>query len=566
MNIFSYAEDSKLGTIQSVDTAAVTVNVENKQLLSKIQVNSLVIIRASKAGQTLIGMVNKIAREYKSNYMELDEKDASNSSDVVIITLIGTYQERNGITRDVFKRTLQSVPEIDSDCFALKDKELTNFMAVISGKGSGFENCFCIGKYTISDTADAWLDGNKFFQQHTAIVGSAGSGKSYAVVTLIEKVATLPSCNVLLFDLHGEYEHVIGNNIQHYKIAGSEDTPETDKIFLPYWLLSYNEMFAMMIDSSDSSVSNQTMAFSSNIQLAKQEMCAENDQEELSTCITLDSPVPYKISEVLKNLDWLNTQIVREENGNKPGEYYGKMSRLIQSLESKMSDGRMNFMFSEDDALLNDDFLEELCKKIMAPACQGGGVKIIDFSEVPSEVLPIAISLLARLVLSVQQWSEESERNPMSIFCEEADLYIPENTQRESELCSLHSFERIAREGYKYGVGLVIISQHPSEVSRIVLSQSSNFIAMRLTNAEDQAVIQRLFPDSMGNFAELLPVLGVGEAIVVGDASLLPSRILIDEPVQKPNRATVDFWHAWGNDRLPDGISSAVEAMRLQSR
>ena len=223
-------------------------------------------------------------------------------------------------------------------------------------------------------------------------------------------------------------------------------------------------------------------------------------------------------------------------------------------------------MFSADKALLEYDYMNILCKQLMAPASQSGGVKIIDFSEVPSDILPLMVSLIARLLFSVQQWVDKDKINPIAIFCDEAHLYIPANAQQGVEISSLHSFERISKEGRKYGIGLVVISQRPSEVNHTVLSQSSNFIAMRLTNAEDQNVIKKLLPDSIGNFADILPILNVGEAIAVGDASLLPSRMLIDKPKIEPNSATVKFWTEWNRDKVSDIIDLAVEALRKQRK
>ena len=194
------------------------------------------------------------------------------------------------------------------------------------------------------------------------------------------------------------------------------------------------------------------------------------------------------------------------------------------------------------------------------------GVKIIDFSEVPSDVLPLMVSLVARLIFSIQQWIPKDTRHPIAFFCDEAHLYLPEKTGNTIEAAGLENFERIAKEGRKYGIGLVVISQRPAEVNRTILSQSNNFIAMRLTNAEDQSVIKRLLPDSLGNFSELLPILDIGEALVVGDASLLPSRIKIDEPILKPDSATIDFWDEWLNDKNKDVISDAIEALRKQSK
>lgn len=128
------------------------------------------------------------------------------------------------------------------------------------------------------------------------------------------------------------------------------------------------------------------------------------------------------------------------------------------------------------------------------------------------------------------------------------------------------TFERISKEGRKYGVGLVVISQRPSEVNRTVLSQSNNFIAMRLTNADDQAVVKRLLPDSLGDYAEMLPILDIGEALIVGDASLLPSRIRIAPPKLKPRSATIDFWDEWAKETSAVNIRNAIEALRKQSK
>ena len=130
------------------------------------------------------------------------------------------------------------------------------------------------------------------------------------------------------------------------------------------------------------------------------------------------------------------------------------------------------------------------------------------------------MSLVARIAFVIQQWTEKGIRHPIALFCDEAHLYIPERVEGGGDVVSVGTFERIAKEGRKYGVGLVVISQRPSEVNRTVLSQCNNLIAMRLTNAEDQAVVRRLLPDSLGGFSDLLPVLDVGEALIVGDACL----------------------------------------------
>lgn len=565
MSILDFSDKEPFGKVQSVDTSVVIVHVDAGEQLSKLQVNHFVAIRSSKYGQVLIGMVSKIMRKF-INEMDFDEDELVPSADIVKINLVGTFLDREGSKRNIFKRTLECVPEIDSDAFILESKMLADFMGSISGIESDAEQPLCIGKYAINDEAVAWLDGNKLFQRHAVIVGSTGSGKSYTVAALIEKISELKSCNAILFDIHGEYNPIVGDGIKHYRVAGPSDTQSDEVMFLPYWLLNYDEMIAWMLDRSDSNAPNQAMMFSRAVMEEKNKYIYEKGVD-LSSGITIDSPVPYDIDNVLSFLNEKNTERVKSEGGrDRNGDFNGKLSRFIQRLESKINDKRLNFMFSKDESLLEYDYMNKLCRKLMSPASQSGGVKIIDFSEVPSDILPLMVSLIARLIFSVQQWMDKEKLNPIAVFCDEAHLYIPAKAQQGVEISSLHSFERIAKEGRKYGVGLVVISQRPSEVNHTVLSQSSNFIAMRLTNSDDQNVIKKLLPDSIGNFAELLPILDVGEAIVVGDASLLPSRIRIDKPKMEPNSATVEFWSEWSKANASDSIDEAVEAMRKQSK
>lgn len=566
MGIFNLDVLIPIGKVQSVDTSVVTVKVEDLLQLSSLQVNHMVIIRSTKAGQTLIGMVSKIMRKYGDEAdLALGEEIAT--TDLVKVTLIGTFVERIGMESNKFKRTLESVPSIDAECYNFTDEMLTEFMSVISGTHAEMEHPLCIGTYALNDHAKAYLDGNKFFQRHAVIVGSTGSGKSYTVANLIERLANLPSCNALIFDIHGEYTPLSGAGICHLRIGGPTDSCEDGILFLPYWLLTYEEMLLMMLDRSDSNAPNQAMIFSQAVMQGKRACLETQGKEELIEHFTLDSPIPYRLSDVISFLDAQNKEMVPGSRGDKQGAFFGKLTRFLQRLESKSQDRRMNFLFSDETALLNFDYLEQLAKKLMAPASQGGGIKIIDFSEVPSDVLPLVVSLIARIVFTVQQWTEKEKRNPIALFCDEAHLYIPNTTRGDTiQDSSLKSFERIAKEGRKYGVGLVVITQRPAEVNHTVLSQSSNFIAMKLTNADDQNVIKKLLPDSLGNFAELLPILDIGEGIVVGDASLLPSRILIDPPRNAPDSATVKFWDKWNLETAPDAIGDAVQALRKQSR
>ena len=567
MSIFDYSQDEILGTVESVDTATLIIRVENDDRLRGLQVNHLIAVQSTKTNQHLIGLVSKIIR--KSALADINfEVDNYQSFNVVKVILIGTHNDRIGNVDNVFRRTLSTVPSINAECYLINGDRLKRFMqAISSARESEDIVALEIGHYSIDEEAVALLDGNKLFQRHAVIVGSTGSGKSWCVARILEQVASLKSSDAILFDIHGEYSPLVGDNFAHFKVAGPMDTQQDGVLFLPYWLLTYEEMVSLMLDRSDSNAPNQAMVFSNAVLDGKQRFLNDNGKSDLSAVITLDSPVPYDLNVLLIDLNEKDTEMVPGARSEKQGVFFGKLTRFIQRLQTKQNDKRLNFMFSQDENLLDYEYMHELCKKIMQPATDGCcGVKIIDFSEVPSDILPLIVSLMARLVFSVQQWTDVNKRHPIAIFCDEAHLYIPANTSKSIDDASLDNFERISKEGRKYGVGLVVISQRPSEVNRTVLSQSNNFIAMRLTNADDQSVVKRLLPDNLGDYAEMLPILDIGEALVVGDASLLPSRIKIAQPTLKPKSATVDFWDEWAKETVDINLESAIEALRRQTK
>jgi uncharacterized protein len=198
----------------------------------------------------------------------------------------------------------------------------------------------------------------------------------------------------------------------------------------------------------------------------------------------------------------------------------------------------------------------------------GKGIKVIDFSEVPSDVLPVVTGTLARLLYDVQFWMDSEKRTPITLLCDEAHLYLPVREDADAvQRQALGSFERIAKEGRKYGFSLLVVSQRPSDVSKTILSQCNNFLSLRLTNDTDQSVIRKLMPDSLAGLTSVLPLLDTGEALLLGDAVLLPSRIRLDVPKVAPNSATRDFWREWGN-KAPDddALRAAVECLRSQTR
>ncbi|KPJ34822.1 ATPase [Burkholderia multivorans] len=577
MSILEYKDDEALGRVRSVDTSMVVVAVDDVERLRKLQVNRLAVLQSSRPGQHLVGIIQKITRTaIEASLDEPEDEDGVSELNVVRITLIGTLVDKLGVRGNVFLRTLETVPEIDANCFALEGDRLTAFMRVIANIGSDDQK-LSLGQYTLDDKAEAYLNGNKFFQRHATIVGSTGSGKSWTTARILEQVASLQNANAIVFDIHGEYEPLQGDGIRHFRIAGPADldtgsTLNDGVVFLPYWLLGYEAMTSMFVDRSDQNAPNQTMVMSRAVVEAKKKYLAGGGHDDILANFTIDSPIPFSLDAVVQELSDLNVQMVpgARAGAEKAGDFNGKLSRLIQRLQNKRTDRRLGFLFQGADETMDFGWLERLVVALLAGTRdqddKKGGVKIIDFSEVPSDVLPLIVSLVAKLAFSVQQWTRPDRRHPVAIFCDEAHLYIPERHQAGgADDISVAIFERIAKEGRKYGVGLVVISQRPSEVNRTVLSQCNNLVAMRLTNGDDQSVVRRLLPDSLGGFGDLLPVLDTGEALVVGDASLLPTRIRVSEPGQRPNSGTVEFWERWSRNEEIGGLPSAVDGWRKQT-
>ncbi len=237
------------------------------------------------------------------------------------------------------------------------------------------------------------------------------------------------------------------------------------------------------------------------------------------------------------------------------------------SLDSKVSDKRYGFLFQAPQSEHEYDAMAATMKRLMDYSDAKAQIKVIDFSEVPSDILPVIVGLVARIIYQVQFWTDRDKRKPMALVCDEAHLYLPKKEGKNPiEQRAIENFEKIAKEGRKYGVALLIVSQRPSDVSPTILSQCNNVVVLRLTNGDDQATVRKLMPESLEGLMDTLPILDIGEALVVGDAVLLPSRIRIHPPKEKPLGMTIDFWDEWAKQPITPNFGKAVENMRRQNR
>lgn len=587
VKVMSFQDKDSIGRVMSVDTMRVFIHIDDHEMLKRVMVGNLLAVQGITGHQFLIAIVERITR-LPTDRIDgtFDEEDDTapvpeSMQDTIRAVLVGTYRSKDGAKGSSFKRGADSCPQIDQACYLIQAGNLSAFMGVLS-QDIPNDKALKLGHFAMDSSADAVADGDRFFQRHAAILGSTGSGKSCTVASLLERANALNHANIVLLDMHGEYASLStdyitpeGNKFgyaDYFKIAGPGDLkdPKLNSVFLPYWLLNRDEMMSMLVDRSDDNAPNQAMRFTTAVVDQKRKFLTAAQQDDVLATFTVDSPIPYDINQVLATIKIDDEGLVPGVSGKDiKGPWNGKLTRFISRLEAKLNDRRYGFLFQPPTDTNNYEWLHTFIAKFMQSKFAGqAGVKVVDFSEVPPDVLPIVVGVFARLLYDVQFWMQSELRTPVCLVCDEAHLYLPVRADADAAAKrALDGFERIAKEGRKYGFSLLVVSQRPSDVSRTILSQCNNFIALRLTNEQDQSAVKSVMPDGMAGIAEVLPLLDIGEAIVLGDSILLPSRIKLDLPKAQPLSLTKNFWQEWGTKQsTADAITAAVESLRRQSK
>jgi hypothetical protein len=571
-SVLDFAPEGALGRVFRVDTGSVWAEALDHELLTRVAVGSLIAIQGANASEYLVGLLDRVTRDVYEDVDADEEGDLPEAKqrDLMRVVLVGTYRTVDGDRVNTFKRGADSYPLIDASCWAISGSNLQRLMGLLSQKVDP-ERRLNLGTFVADASAEAVADGDRLFQRHAALLGSTGSGKSWAVALILEKAKRLAHPNLIVFDMHGEYGPLTEDDnpiAKGFKVANSgiAEDDATEALNLPWWLLNQEEMQALLLDRSETNAPNQAARLSHHVRALKLKALEDERREDVIPHFTVDSPIPYSLSELLGALQADDEERVpgARAGADKGGPFFGTLSRFIARLRSRTEDRRYSFMFDPHSETNEYVWLHGFAEMLLST---DPGIKIVDFSEVPSDVLPVVVGVLARLLYEVHFWTDPEKRTPVTFVCDEAHLYLPETADGVVSQRAVEAFERIAKEGRKYGISLMIVSQRPSDVSRTVLSQCNNFIVLRLTNDQDQSLIRRLMPDSLGGITAALPLLDVGEAIVLGDAMVLPTRVRLHRPSVKPRSATMDFWTEWGTRKVKsDDLISAVEAMRKQSR
>lgn len=452
------------------------------------------------------------------------------------------------------------------------------------------DHTFPLGHLSMNKNIAFKINGNRFFSKHIAVVGSTGSGKSCTVARILQDAvgidrnknknkSTQNNAHIVIFDVHDEYTAA-------FKLHSDEvftlNRLDIDTLHLPYWLMNSEELESMFIESNEANSHNQVSQFKNAVILNK-------EKYNPTIKVTYDTPVYFSINEVYNYIENINREVIsRLEGEDKPklsdgtlitdranfyfekplsfiqsstaaasratnGPFNGEFNRFSSRLNAKLNDKRLVFLLNSMDAdgiIYKTDDFDKLMQQFLG-YLNKSNVTIIDLSGIPFEVLSITVSLVSRLIFDfcfhyskLKHLSNQQNDIPVMIVCEEAHNYVPRNNDVAFR-ASRKSLERIAKEGRKYGISLMVVSQRPSEVSETIFAQCNNFLSLRLTNDADQNYVRRLFPDNTNSITEILPSLAPGECVVVGDAVLLPAVIKMPLPSPQPHSQSIQVHSKW---------------------
>jgi uncharacterized protein len=566
------AQGPLLGEVTRVDPSRIEVEFHDLAVSKLVTVADLVSVPV--ADGFLIGLIHAALRQARSE----TEPGADDSSMLRIqIMPLGTLYSGDGPAGDRFRRGASAFPRLGENCHLIEGDHLHEFMSLVADEVVDEER-LVLGRHVVDRDVPAVANANKLFQRHVSVFGSTGAGKSWAVAAILESASRLNHANMIVFDLHGEYQPLTERTADYspvargLRIAGPADLKRggEELLYLPYWMLDRDELLTLVLNPSDPYASDQILRLTEHAYTLKEISLVEAQMETVVPLFTVDSPIPYRLRNLLAKLTHDDEEKIPRHPANivDPGPFFGRLTGLISRIEARINDPRYGFIFTPPEDTLRYEWLAETAGTLLAAGPSTTGIKVIDLSEVPSAVLPLVVGVLARLVFDLQLWMAPEQRTPVCLICDEAHLYLPDS----GEISPVHrvavdAFEAIAKEGRKYGVGLLVVSQRPTDVSRTVLSQCNNFVVMRLTNDHDRAMVERLVPETLAGVTGTLPALDVGEAMVFGDAVLMPTRIKFAPPAMQPSSATRDYWSLWSrHPSNQEAIAAGVEALRSKLR
>lgn len=502
----------------------------------------------------IIALVTGAREEEHSTHVALGQEAAegvkhSIRRGLISLTPVGEINEQGR-----FERGLASFPVPGAEVHIMSSGQIGVMFEKFRAKG------FNLGYLPSHPSMRVCLDPTVMFGRHVAILGQSGSGKSWGVASILQRtILVMPKAHIIVLDVHGEYVWTGQDGKRH---AAFQDNVVQDldarELEIPYWLLTFAELVDLLIDRDDAGVTIQ-IAY---LREVVHELRRKANPNIHPAQISIDSPVYFPLDDMLDQFKRANEQT--NDFGKTKGPLFGQFDEFLIKLQSRMNDARYDFLF-KPKRRNSSDSLSDLLREFIGLAEPKRQITVVDFSSVPFDVRPTVTAQIGRLAFEMNYWNPRSADFPILLVCEEAHTYIPRagGTQYEG---TRRSMERIAKEGRKYGVGLMVVSQRPHELSETVLSQCGSFLCFRLTNPDDQQYVRDLVPDAEGDMTNILSTLARGEVLALGESVPVVTRFQMQRPDPTPNSDDVDFYSKWQLNMDDLDVEAIVHKWRRQER
>lgn len=504
----------------------------SKKRDSRIQIGALVKIATPTT--SVLGIISAVSSPTPSVDGEGGEIG------LVELNLAGELVLDGATRRLVFRRGVAHLPSLGDHVMFADRNDLTRVYARPHGAS------IKVGSLYQDSAVPARLLIDELFSKHFIVVGTTGCGKSTALTCILRRVLEEHHyAHMVVLDVHNEYPEAFGELAENI---------DPENLNLPIWLLNFQEL-TEALTSSDASREAETEILSDGVVYAKRRFSDVSSARASSLTrrvgdfsgITVDTPTPYRLSDVVSYID---EQLGKLDRTRSTVPY----RRLKTRIETLVSDQRYSFMFG---SLTVQDTMTEALGRLFRVPHDGKPITVINLSSVPSEILDVVISVIARLAFDLAVWSKGGL--PMLLVCEEAHRYAPAS-EEDKFAPTRQALSRIAKEGRKYGLSLALVTQRPSELDPTVLSQCSTAIAMRLSTEKDQAVMRANTHDGALDLLDFLPLLGDREAIAFGQGVAMPMRIRFDDmdPDTRPTTHSLGFSESW---KVPNMTLEELEAI-----
>ena len=505
-----------------------------------------------------------------------------------------TVQLVGEIIEATFERGISQYPAINDEVHLVTEDDLEKIY------GSANEGQVIVGRLSGAESIPVRIDLDKLVTRHSAILGSTGAGKSTAVASLLRTLATgsvsespFPSARILILDVHGEYASALGSVSAVFKVAPSHgESP----LFIPYWALDTMELFPFLLgrleDKAFAGILDRVTA--AKISLAATQHFAGIDAHSITT----ETPLPFSLHQLWFSLIEPEIKTWKEQARINPALTHAgdaktltapkydppgagssppfqnsigvlSIRRQLELMRSRLLDRQYDFMLHPGDwePDLDGKVKKDLPELLAEWLGHDKPITVLDLSGVPSSVLLRLIGGILNIIYEALFWARElpagGRLRPQLVVMEEAHRYLG----KESEGPARSMVQRIVKEGRKFGIGAMIISQRPSEIDETILSQCGTFVALRLSNAADRAKVQAVLPDSLSGLVDSLPVLRTGEAIITGEAARLPIRCRINLPAgnSRPSSEDPQVAKAWSKPREEEDYERVSAVWRAQN-